>query len=152
MIKARQKGKKLEKFVPFNVGKYKGKYPIIIRSSWERMMCQWLDSNTDVTEWSSESHIIYYYDPVQMKNRRYYPDFFAKILNKNRQSVRYIIEVKPHKETIAPRVTKKQSTKTKLHNESTYLTNQAKFEAAGEYCKKMGYQFKILTEKEIFGK
>lgn len=115
-------------------------------------MCQWLDSNPDVVEWSSEGHIIYYYDPVQMKKRRYYPDFFAKILNKNREPIKYIIEVKPHKETIPPRVTKKQSKKTKLYNESTYLRNQAKFKAATEYCKKMGYHFSILTEKQLFGR
>jgi len=152
MIKSRQKGKPLEKFVPRYMQKYKGTYPIIIRSSWERMMCQWLDSNPDVVEWSSEGHIIYYYDPVQMKKRRYYPDFFAKILNKNREPIKYIIEVKPHKETIPPRVTKKQSKKTKLYNESTYLRNQAKFKAATEYCKKMGYHFSILTEKQLFGR
>jgi len=152
MIKARQKGKKIEKFVPRNIEKYTGRLPIVIRSSWERMMCQWLDSNPDVIEWSSESHIVYYYDPVRMKKRRYYPDFFAKIVNKDGNPVKYIIEVKPNKETKEPRVTKKQSKKTQLYNEATYLTNQAKFNAAQKYCKKMGYNFKIITERELFGR
>lgn len=151
MIK-RYKKKKYENFMPRNSTKYIGKYPIIIRSSWEKMMCQWLDANPEVTKWSSESHIIYYYDPIQMKNRRYYPDFFATIVNKKKQPVKYIIEVKPDKETRPPVKTRGQSTKTKLHQEATYLTNQAKFNAAQKYCKKLGYHFKLLTEKEIFGR
>lgn len=150
MIKARRKGKKFETFLPENGSKYTGKYPIIIRSTWERMVCQWLDSNKDVVSWSSEGHIIHYYDPVQMKRRRYYPDFYAKILDKDGVPSEYIIEVKPFKETQPPRKTRKQSKKTQLYNETTYLRNQAKFDAAKQYCRKFGFQFQLLTERELF--
>ncbi len=115
-------------------------------------MCQWLDANPEVVNWSSESHIIYYYDPVQMKQRRYYPDYFATILNSDKQPVKYIIEVKPNKETRPPVKTRGQSKKTKLYQEATWVTNQAKFNAAQQYCKKLGYHFKLLTENEMFGR
>jgi len=39
-----------------------------------------------------------------------------------------------------------------LMQESTYLTNQAKFKAARQYCDKLGYNFRIITEKQLFGK
>jgi Straboviridae/Kyanoviridae head completion nuclease len=150
MIK--RKSKDVETFIPRNGSKYRGRYPIVIRSSWERMTCQWLDCNPDVMSWSSEGHIVYYYDPVQMKKRRYYPDFYAEILNKDRVPIKYIIEVKPYRETMPPRKTNRQSKKTKLYQEATWLTNQAKFNAAKQYCKKMGYRFQLLTERELFGK
>ena len=34
--------------------------------------------------------------------------------------------------------------------ETTFRTNQDKFKAAEEYCKKLGYKFLILTEKDMF--
>ena len=138
--------------MPRFASKYVGRYPIVVRSSWERMMCQWLDSNPDVQKWSSEGHIIHYYDPIQQKRRRYFPDFFAVILNKSREPVKYIIEVKPNKETKPPVKTRGQSKKTQLYQEATWLTNQAKFDAAQQYCKKLGYRFKLLTEKQMFGR
>ena len=150
MIKRNKRNK--NKFIPRFPNKYVGRYPIVIRSSWERMACQWLDSDPRVLKWSSESHIVYYYDPIQMKNRRYYPDFFAVILNKHKEPVKYIIEVKPNKETRPPVKTRGQSKKTQLYQEATWLTNQAKFDAAQKYCKKLGYHFKLLTEKEMFGR
>jgi hypothetical protein len=39
-----------------------------------------------------------------------------------------------------------------LNEANTYLVNQAKWEAAENVCEKKGWKFKILTEKEIYGK
>ncbi|GAF87684.1 unnamed protein product, partial [marine sediment metagenome] len=74
------------------------------------------------------------------------------ILNKRKEPVKYIIEVKPNKETKPPMKTRGQSKKTQLYQEATWLTNQAKFNAAQQYCKKLGYRFKLLTEKQMFGR
>lgn len=126
--------------------KYIGKYPINLKSSWEYKFAQWLDYNENIIKWSNERHAIRYYDPIQMKDRRYFPDFYVKTKN----NMEYIVEIKPYKETKEPRKTKGQSKKTKLYQEATYLTNQAKWEAATKYCKKFGYEFKILSEREIF--
>ena len=151
-IKKYKNGKKrLSEFIPINPKKYVGRYPIIIRSTWERMFCQWLDVTPTVLEWSSENIAIPYYDPVQSKNRRYYPDFWMKV--KGREGIgRYIVEIKPARECKPPTKRGRKSKKTQLFQEATYITNQAKFKAAEKYCQKMGYTFKIMTEKVLFFK
>lgn len=147
-----KKFNKQEIFIPKNPKKYIGKYPISIKSSWERLYAQWLDVNPNIIKWSSENIYINYYDPIQMKNRRYYPDFFQCVLNKDGNIDKYIIEIKPKHETSTPKKTNGKSKKTMLFQESTYLTNQAKWKAADAYCKKMKYIFKILTEDTLFNK
>ena len=137
-------------YVPKFVEKYIGKYPIYFKSSWEINFGRWLDYNNNVIKWSNERFPIKYYDPIQMKYRRYYPDFYMKIKDNNGKLTEYIIEIKPNKETKPPKKTKGQSKNTKLYQEATYITNQAKFEAAEKFCKKFGYRWKILTEKELF--
>ena len=151
-IKKRKIKKRWGEFIPINPNKYTGRYPIIIRSSWERMFCQWLDATPTILEWSSENIAIPYYDPIQQKKRRYYPDFWIKVRNRNNGTSKFVVEIKPDKETKPPVKRGNRSKKTKLFQESTWITNQAKFKAAEQYCKKMGYTFKIMTEKNLFFK
>jgi len=147
----RKKNSNCSEYIPKNPNKYIGRYPIVIRSSWERMFCQWLDANTNIVSWLSEGHAIPYFDPIQMKRRRYYPDFWMKV--KTPQGYQeYLVEVKPRKETMPPIIKGRKSKKTQLHQEATWVTNQAKFEAAEKYCQKMGYIWKIITEEQLFGR
>lgn len=139
-------------YIPRNPKKYVGRYPIVTRSSWERSLYQWLDVNPCVLEWSSESIFIAYFDPVQQKRRRYFPDAYALIEGKNGKATPFLIEVKPFKETHSPSTRGNKSHKTLLYEQKTYATNQAKWNAAQIWCSKMGYVFRILTEKELFGK
>lgn len=129
-----------------NTEKYCGTYPIICRSGWEFRMCQWLDYNLKVVEWSSENHRIPYYDPVHNRNRIYYPDFYVCYQN----GEKYIVEVKPTKDCRLPKSRGKKSDRTMQIREQTYYINQAKFKAAREYCKKLGMKFVIITEKDLF--
>lgn len=152
IIKRKKKGKNVRKFSPSFLRKYKGKLPIITRSSWEYMFCQWLDHNPNVLEWSSESVVIPYVDPIYNKQRRYYPDFLVKIINKNRKIVKWLVEIKPYHETNPPVYSINKSRKTLFEQESTYARNSAKWEAAKKYCDKMGWKWKILTEKQLFNK
>jgi len=144
--------RKVYPYVPKFANKFIGRYPIMLKSSWEESFARWLDYNESVVRWSNEKHAIQYYDPMQSKNRRYFPDFYAAIKNKQDKVVEYIIEIKPKKETRPPRKTNKQSKKTKLYQEATYITNKAKFEAAEFYCKKMGYIYKIISEDVLYKK
>lgn len=138
--------------MPRNPQKYVGRYPIIARSSWEYSFMQWLDNNPCVMEWSSESIFIVYYDPVQSRRRRYFPDFYALIKSSDGKLQQYIIEIKPAKETRPPSIKGKKNHKTLLYENKTYATNVAKWNAAIKWCQKMGMNFKIITEKELFGK
>jgi hypothetical protein len=151
-IKNRKHKSNKGEFIPKRPDKYIGRYPIIVRSSWERSFCQWLDANNNIKKWNSEGINIRYFDKFQQKYRRYYPDFYIEILGKDDKILKYLIEIKPYKETKPPIKSKRKSNKTIMTEEKTYAINQAKFEAAKKYCKKMGYIWKILTEKELFGK
>ena len=142
-------------FNPINKKKYIGEYPIICRSSWEVSFCKWCDSNSSVLEWKSEPFPIKYQDPTKVMNgrfkyRRYFPDFLIKIKDKTNKTITYVIEVKPDKETKMPINGKKKSLKTKLYEQKTYMINAAKFKAAEQYCRKLGYVFRLVTEKQLF--
>jgi hypothetical protein len=150
LMKRKKRGKQNEQFIPRQPKKYVGRYPIVVRSRWERMFAQWLDANPHILEWSSESVAIPYYDPVRLKKRRYFPDFYVKTKSREDRPVKYIVELKPNHELYPPKNTGKKSKKTMLYQQSTYHTNQAKFRAAEDYCKKMGLRWKVLSEENLF--
>jgi len=139
-------------FIPHDPKKYVGRYPIIARSSWERVFFQWCDANPSIVEWSSESVIIPYFDPIKQKRRRYFPDVYMLVKGKDNKLQQFIIEIKPFKECRPPTNRGRKTKKTLLYENSTWATNNAKWIAATKWCKKMGMVFKIVTEKELFGK
>ena len=59
-----------------------------------------------------------------------------------------MVEVKPLRQTKQPKKQKKQ-TKAYITEVVTYAINQAKWEAAKEYCKDRGWEFMLITEKEL---
>lgn len=137
--------KKFKEYLPKNIEKYVGTYPIVCRSSWELKICQMLDFNNKIKEWSSEGTVIKYFDTLTNKWRRYYPDFWVKTINNEK----FIVEVKPEKD-IKPNIKGKKSNKTKRILIENAIRNKAKFDAAKNYCKKLGFKFLVLTENEIF--
>lgn len=136
------------KFNPINKGKYKGDLNNIwYRSSWEAFYFGKLDRDASVIEWSSEETVIPYVSPIDMKVHRYFPDcYYAQRTSKGIE--RYIVEIKPKAQTKPPKVPKRKTQKY-LKEVMTYSVNAAKWEAARQYCDKMGYKFTIATEKEV---
>ena len=129
--------------------KYKGDpTKIIYRSLWERKFMQYCDSTTNVLEWGSEEIALPYRSPIDNKVHRYFPDFYIKVKENTGQIKRYIIEIKPKKQTIAPKVQKKK-TKGYVYEVYEYARNQAKWKAAEEFCKDRRWEFKVLTENEL---
>ena len=95
------------RFKPSNPGKYKGDPTnIIYRSLWERKLMVWCDNNANIQEWGSEETVIPYVSPVDNRVHRYFPDFYMKIKENSGRIKRYVIEVKPYKQTIPPTKTK----------------------------------------------
>jgi hypothetical protein len=131
-------------YVPKNKEKYlcKNKY-CIARSSWERDFMKHLDNDPNIKGWCSECIVVPYY--FNGKPHRYYTDFY--VIDKDNRHV--VVEVKPHRQTLPPRKSKKKSKKTILYENFTYQKNKAKWEAAKKYCKKRGWNFKIITEKNM---
>jgi len=121
----------------------KRKDTCIYRSSWEKTLMVHLDTNDAIKGWCSECVMIPYY--FNGKPHRYYPDFLVMDNEGNTK----LIEVKPHRQTIPPRKSKKKSKKTNLYEQVTYHKNLAKWEAAKKFCKKRGWEFKIVTEKHM---
>lgn len=136
-------------FRPKNPKKYNGDSKnIIYRSSWEFRVMKWLDENSSVIWWSSEELVIPYISPIDEKYHRYFPDFVAKIKKKDGSIKIYVIEVKPFAQTQKP-VQKKRKTEKFLREAATYAVNQEKWRAADVFCQKQGWEFMILTEKQL---
>lgn len=109
------------------------------------------DNNEKIIEWGSEEIIIPYRSPLDKKVHRYFPDFYIKYVNKDKQVVREIIEVKPKKQLNPPKEPKRR-TQRYLNEVTTYMVNQAKFKAAQEYCDDRKLGFRILTEDHLVPK
>ena len=138
------------KYRPENPDKYvDDPTKIVCRSTWERKMCKYMDKNKNVLRWASEEIAIPYISPVDNKPHRYYPDFLAEIKTRDGKVQKYLIEVKPYKQTKPP-TAKSRKTKTYHINMKTYAVNTAKWKAARELCEDNDWKFTLLTEKEIF--
>ena len=132
-----------------NYRKYKGDPTrVVYRSLWERKFMDWCDKTPRVVEWWSEEIAIPYKDPVQKKWRRYFPDFWVKVKETNGKTKSYLIEVKPQRQVDGPKP-QKRHTKKYITEVMTYATNQAKWEAANDYCNDRLWEFKLITELEL---
>lgn len=139
-------------YYPKNPKKYKGDPSnVVFRSSWEKKLFIWLDTNEYVVEWGSEEIVVPYISPVDSKPHRYFVDVYAEIRSSSGKTTTYLIEVKPYAQTMQPQI-KKNVTKRYINEVCTWGVNEAKWKAAREYCRQRGWEFKILTEKELFGK
>lgn len=138
------------KFNPQNPEKYKGDSKnIVYRSSWELKFMRYCDRREDIIEWGSEEFFIPYFDPTTEKVRRYFPDFYIKLKDKEGNIKKYIIEIKPKKQTVKPQNTKRKQNKTYINEVLTYEKNMAKWKAADIFCKKNLLEFKIITEDQL---
>ena len=138
------------RYQPLYPQKYVGDHRnIIYRSLWERKFMKYCDTNENILSWSSEEAITPYYDPTTNKVRRYFPDFYIKVKENNGKIKKMIIEIKPYKQCIEPKV-QKRKTKGYIYEVVEYAKNQAKWNAAKEWCLDRGYEFKVLTENELF--
>ena len=136
-------------FKPLHPEKYKGDPTnIVYRSSWELKLMMWLDKHPDVLQYSSEEQQVPYVSPVDNRWHRYFPDFIVKMKNKNGLIETLMIEIKPYKQTQEPKP-KKIKTKSYITEVMTWGVNRAKWEAAEQFCKKRGWRFIKMTEKEL---
>ena len=137
-------------------GKYQPSYPqkykgdptnIIYRSLWERKFMVYCDKNQNILEWGSEEIALPYRSPIDNRIHRYFPDFYIKVRETNGKIKKMIVEIKPKRQTIEPKVQRKK-TKGYIYEVYEYAKNQAKWEAAKELCKDRMWEFKVLAEDE----
>jgi len=104
--------------------------------------------NPNIVEWGSEAIVIPYTSPIDNRTHNYIVDATIKL--KTPEGIKkYLVEVKPAKQTIKPEAAPGKQKKTLLYEQLTYITNQAKWAAAKKWCDQRGYSFVVLTEKEL---
>ena len=101
-------------------------------------------NNEDILYWASEELPIRYYNPLDKKYHRYFPDFVVKTVNNEK----YMIEIKPSRQVAKPKPPKKK-TKSYMRESFEYIKNQAKWQAAKSYCEDNDLEFKIISEKDL---
>lgn len=139
-------------YTPVNPKKYLGDASNIqYRSGWEFRLCYKFDHSEEIIAWGCEAIVIPYISPIDGLSHRYFTDFITVAINKQGEKVVTVIEVKPEKEKYPP--TSKGKKKARYLKEcKNYEINQAKWKYARAYCEKRGWNFVILSEKQILGK
>ncbi len=131
---------------------YKGRYTVknpdkydgdptnvVFRSLWERQVFKFMDMNPDVIKWQSEETIIPYRCKTDNKIHRYFMD--VKMVTKDKT---YLIEIKPKKQTEAPKEPKRK-TKRYITEGMSYIKNTSKWETAEAYSADRGWESVIWT-------
>lgn len=117
--------------------------PIIYRSSWELDVMNYFDQNDAFIRWSSELLSIRYKNLISNKMSLYYPDFFVQYIDKNGQLHTEVLEVKPRNQTVLKET---RNGKDRLE----FVKNLTKWEAAIKFCQKRGWQFRVLTQQDLY--
>jgi hypothetical protein len=135
------------KFTPKNPQKYIGTNinKIIYRSSWELSLMQACDTHPYILQWASEAIKIPYKHPITGKYTMYVPDFLIVYADKKLVQHCEMIEVKPEKEVFASGYIPKTQ-----NEKIVQAINFAKFAAATLFCKKRGWHFRVMTERNLF--
>ena len=140
---------------PYKQGVFKPKNPLkfdgsaaVYRSSYELKFFRWCDENVNVLKWGSENVVIPYVNPNTNKLSKYFVDSFI-VLKEGSKHNKYLIEIKPFKQTRPPNPSKYRNKDNLLYEQTMWNQNQAKWEAANKWAKKHSAEFIILTEKEL---
>jgi hypothetical protein len=123
---------------------------ITYRSSWELAFMKWADRNPNIIKWGSEVLQIPYESSVKGRMARYYPDILMTYVDKTGKEKTVVIEIKPSHETNKPKKGRNMKQSTYDQQLLTFITNQEKWVTAQKYAKERGWEFRILTENEMF--
>lgn len=129
-----------------NTNKYIGKNLPKYRSGWELSFMMFCDKHDSVLNWASESIQIPYRNPFTGKPTVYIPDFFVLYQDKNGNQRAEIVEIKPKKQSLI------ESRVASARDKATVALNHAKWAAAKAYAKKIGVNFRVITEDDLFYK
>lgn len=134
-----------------NPRKYRGNpTQCIFRSLWERKFMKYCDTNEKVLRWSSEEVRIPYLSPIDRRVHHYYVDFWIEVQDREGRIRECLVEIKPKRQLKKPEM--KGSKTSYLKEVRTFIINTEKWRSARMYCKKKNWSFKILTERELFGR
>jgi hypothetical protein len=133
-------------YTPINPEKYVGDVKrITYMSSWECQLMRFFDTNENILRWASEEIAIPYIHPGDGLIHKYFPDFWIEKRNPDGTITQEMIEVKPQNQVIQPSMKNR-----KMYE--TWLINRSKWQSAEEFCRQRNIKFRIITEKDLFGK
>lgn len=122
---------------------------IVYRSLWERRFMKFCDFSETVVRWGSEEVVVPYISPLDRKPHRYFVDFIVEMRTVRGDIKTMLIEVKPKKQTQEPKKPKRQS-RNYINEARTWVTNKAKWQAAKAAADSRGWEFRVLTEDDLF--
>lgn len=135
------------KYVVKNKEKYIGDLNnVVYRSSWERNLHEFFDSNINVIRWGSEVIRIPYVKPTDNRVHIYFPDYYVEYIDTKGQLIKELIELKPLNQTRLPNGNHKH----KLYEQVQFAINVSKWQAAEQWCKQQGINWRIVTERSVF--
>ena len=135
-------------YTPEHNNKYRGSTPIFYRSGLELRFMRWCDRNDNVVSWGSESVVIPYISPLDGKPHKYFIDFILALKTPTGVA-KYIVELKPHKQTFPPGPAGKKKPSTIFHEQVEWAKNSQKWLSAKAWAEKNNIKFMILTEKDL---
>ena len=131
-------------FIPQHPEKCIRKEKLEYKSQLELQFMMYADRNPAIVSWGYEGTVIKYYDRAKGKIRRYFIDFTIVVkVGPIKKTI--WVEIKPYSETHPPKGRARNDIKAQL----TWMTNQSKWEAATQLAKSRGYEFHVITEKQL---
>lgn len=138
-------------YKPVNPNKYIGNSNnIIYRSNWEKMFLIYCDTNPNILKYASEEIFIPYISSVDGKEHRYFVDFSIYVKQKSGEVKKFLIEIKPFRQTVVPVHKQGKSQARFLAEMQEYMRNQDKWKYAKQYAESHDCTFLVLTEKDLF--
>lgn len=148
-----------------NPDKYISAAPAIFKSGWEWRVFDKLDRTPNILKWGYECIDIYYGNPKKPGGYTVYkPDIFCILIDASGYEQKYLIEIKPHKMSVEPKVPTMPKTKTAQsgirykkamfrYQQAVldYAVNRAKWDAAEKWCATHGVRWLVLTEENSSG-
>lgn len=131
-------------FTPKNIQKYVGKHTPRYRSGWELTFMMFLDSNSSIIQWASESIRIPYRNPLTGKASTYVPDFLVLYENKYKKQIAELVEIKPKKQSLI------ESRTASARDRAIVAVNHAKWASARAWCSQNGLTFRVINENDLF--
>lgn len=136
-------------FKPSHPEKYEGNVDsIIYRSGMELRLMKHLDTHPSIIKWSSEETVIPYVKPTDGKVHRYFVDFKITRKLKTGEIRVCLAEVKWSSATAPPKTPKKK-TRRFFAEQVAWQVNQAKWAEAKKVCERNGWEWFLITEKQL---
>jgi len=150
-------------YIPKNkdkVIKLNSKGGLFYRSGLEQKMMVYFDNNDNIINWGAE-HLRIPYTKTEWVNESqefkttdhsYYPDFYYELKRSDGTISKVVAEVKPESETIEPKISSNPTSKQLKNFEYSlkmYNKNLSKWTYMIEYCERKGFEFIIITEKNL---